>query len=236
MAGPISPFGFLSPKGEEDVAWWQSNRPRWEQQLQLGMIGPLSLIAGGIQPVAMIEDLTDLSAASPLHAFGAVSWGLGAPLPGQTPIFEIHAPLLSAADGAVDVFLHALYVNANVGVGHYALRIVAPSPATDLAVITATATELDDGWGPYGQSHRCRVFSGFAVPSAAFIQGTVLDAHGMAIRETESWNPRHTGGLGLRIPRGKNLVVDTRIYAGNRGSLYSFGCLIREAQAPGGPA
>jgi hypothetical protein len=229
-------MGFLSPKGYEDVAWWTSNRPRWEQQLQLGMIGPMGLIAGSIQPTALVEDLSDLSDMAPLHAFGAVAWGFGAPLPGQAPIFEIHAPAFTPPDPPVDVFLHALYVNSNTGVAHYSLRTVAPSPATDLAVITATATELDDGWGPYAQSHRARVFSGFAAPGPAFVQGTVLDAHGMSIRETESWNPRHTGGLGLKIPRGKNLVVDTRLYQGNRGLLYSFGCIIREAQAPGGPA
>lgn len=235
MAGPMPPMGFLSPKGAEDVAWWQSNRPRFEQQLQLGMIGPMSLVAGSIQPAALIEDLSDLSDMAPLHAFGAIAWALN--VPPHVPIFEIHAPAFSPPDPPVDVFLHALFVDVAVGQADYALRTVAPSPATDLAVITAGATELDDGWGPYGQSHRCRVFSGYAAPGAPIVQGTVRDAHGMAISEAEGWNPLHTGGLGLKIPRGKNLVVDMRLRGvAMQAAIAHFGCIIREAQAPGGPA
>lgn len=227
-------FPVFVPKGAEDVAWWDTNRIRFEQQLQLGMLGPMSVIAGSVQPVAIIDDLSPLSTTAPLHGFGC--WVRSQPAI-NTPVLEIHAPIVAAAGGPVDVFLQGLHVSAQNTAAHYALRIVDPSPTTDLAVITALATELDDAWGPYEQTHTCRVFAGLAPPGPALpVAPAVVDVRGFNVWEPYSWAQRLQTPLGLRIPRGKNLVVDSSVSNFMDGLTMSFGVLIREAQAPTGPA
>lgn len=221
-------FQIFAPTGIEDVAFWQANNLRHHQQVALGMLGSMQRIAGAIFPVAIVEDIRNLTETSSMHSFGGYTGATA----GRTGVMEIHAP----DDQSVAVSILRIW-SGHLGTGlRQQIRVIAPNPATDLAVISIGATELDDGWGPYHTTHQCRVFIGWqpapSPPSGPCAAGNIVDTHGINLVCDQApagvfWATEPEGYL---IPRGKNLCISNWHESGSAGLCNLWGCLIRETK------
>lgn len=221
---------WVYPSGAEDVGWWQSNRPRVNQQIQLGMVGSLARIAGSIQPVAILDDLSSLSDVFGIYWYGGA---VGTPLVGITPFLEVHA----APESDVDTFVYcAQWINQGVGSAAVVrANIRQPNPATNLAVISGRATQLSDGYR--GASNpRHQVFIGDAT-RVGFNWGVgVNDASGLwhiYSDGTDNDGIFRFGTYGWRIPRGQNFCLGDELN-GPTVSAY-LGAVVVESKAPTGP-
>lgn len=226
------PWQIFAPTGSEDVAFWQSNNLRMQQQVALGMLGAIQRVAGSIQPVAILEDLRSLSESSSIHTFGGYTGGTA----GRTGVMEIHAP----STESVSVSLLMLFSTCTTAGLRQQIRVLSPNTSTDLAVISIGARELDDGWNQYHQTHQCRVFIGWqpapAPPAGPCTAATTTDTHGMNIDMDAITNKILAfDSDGLKIPRGRNLCVSNWHESGSANLCQLWGCMVREYHPPSGP-
>ena len=147
---PRTPIGDIA--GFEDVPYWPLTQAA-DVARQFGVPGSIDLVAGAIQPVAIVGDTRGQDQREHAEIFSASGWV--AANAGDSGLFEFHHPAESGALVALNTFLSALFEYATGSITSAARTLIQgeTTPVTKLVVILdvcLSVTSITNAAGAFG--------------------------------------------------------------------------------------